>query len=87
MKGYFIGVVVGATCMAGGMLMARGNQPPCLDMMVVSQLVDGCMGGDREACALMDRTVPSSCLMERAVEAHEAGQLRFDGPRPEDITL
>lgn len=89
MKGYIIGVIVGAACMAGGVIMARGSQPeyPCLDIIVVAELVDGCMAGNREVCDLLDDTVPASCLIQRAEEATDARRMRFGRNSMEGVTL
>lgn len=49
---------------------------PCPSMLAVAALVDRCFEGGREDCAKLDRTVPASCLMDRASEATEAKRHR-----------
>ncbi|HEY0684730.1 MAG TPA: hypothetical protein VGD45_20505 [Steroidobacter sp.] len=72
----------GASALLGSMITV---DRPCPSMLAVSELVDSCLDGNRRACAQLDRTVPASCLMERAFEATEVRR-QLHG-EPEEIVL
>lgn len=72
-------ICLGAVATLAGVLSALADRE-CPGLLTVAELVDRCFERDGDACALLDRTVPASCLMRRSEEAAEAKALLFGEP-------